>query len=427
VILRRSLAAGAATALAFLVAAAAAWGAGAGISLWFNTGGKQDHRDIQLSDLPGTKEMEVTYPDGTKHTVQGIPLRTLFEQTTVDGASFDPVPYPTLDVTGDQGAQKFVTQLAVSDSRGAIVFATGDATNPVGFLLPAGKDAGPVLVVGPDLMHVTMRSKSLTDFTAEISGPTKLKPGQKGTWKVKVKNAPTGADLALSWSAGGDTNLADTETFTTKFPKAGQFNVGVTVDADPAGSTSAVVLVKVGEPKKSKKNRTGGGTNDSADAPETGTYDGGDTSGTYGGGYDPGAGIAASAAAVPPSTPATPKTKTQPEPEPETKTETTTAAIPPATKPPDQTLDQLPGPVTEVRGEVLTGPSPTAAVAPQTPAEVQKAAEQSARTGTPREEGSDFEIPTAVWAFLAVAVLLVAGWWLDTERFRAPRTIPPVP
>lgn len=104
--------------------------------------------------------------------------------------------------------------------------------------------------------------------------PKAVKAKKQVTFTAKITNAAAGQQFTYRWNFDDGTS-ATGESVKHSFKKRGTYRVLLT--ATPEGETvsaPSAVVVQVGAPVKSKKKRTGTGTNDSAAAPLTGAADG---------------------------------------------------------------------------------------------------------------------------------------------------------
>jgi plastocyanin len=214
---------------------------------------------------------------------------------------------------------------------------------------------------------------------------TKIEPGESVSFTVEV--SPKG-DYRYNWTfepGVGKKDAGRTPSHTFKEEGAYQVAVGVYVGPDAESDGSDGIKIQVGDPKKSDKDREGGGDNTADGAPLSGTSTGSSGAGST---YDSG-----STYTPVPSTP-TPPTPT-PEP---TEPDITTSGTP-------------------VEGNLLADASEPP------PSNILESARRAARDGNPQDDSNDGDVgvsEAAVSIFAALA-LLGLGAGMETRQGRLPR------
>lgn len=378
------------------------------------------HTDDFANILPNIPEREYTGPRGNKIVVKrGVSLSALLGWFKLSEENYKEVTVRRYDGTYIRLTQRQVTH--GFDEGPPVFFVPDNQPGNVKFLRPAGGGEQAELI-GAVLGSVKLRATVLHPPKVTLkASKTDVEKGDTVTFTANVEDPPEAVDPTYSWTFDSLANETGETKRTFRFTKAGSYRIVFTADLQTTSDVQAAVLITVGkkDQKKSKEDRTGGGTNESDDAPETGAYDGGSSGGDADAAVTP----------DPPAADPTPAPEPTPAPAPTPKPTPKPAAAP-SREAPDQSFTELAGLPIAVRGQILSDPNGGTLVAAAPPAAGADAAVSadtpSARTGTPHAKPSHLEIPTAVWSLLLVAALLLGGWWLDTQRARAPRSLPPI-
>jgi hypothetical protein len=310
----------------------------------------------------------------------GISLRQVFEQTATD------LRYRTIKIQAPGGTIE-LSRSDVNSPNFPPVFYL-DPQGQVHFLVPS---TGPTDYNSNKYFPVTGTTFNVAQTGGELevklkASKTKIKPGQSVTFTATA--TPSGS-YVYNWTLEPGVKRDDAgSTVTHKFKKAGTYKVAVGVyigasDTDAGGSGG--VQIQVGDPKKSDKDRKGGGTNPDSGAPHNGTYSG--DSGSYTPSYTP-----------TPSAPAP-------------------APTPPPTPTPDPPeLPDIATSGTTVEGNLL------ADVSDPPPANILESAARAARDGNPKDSAPDGGgVSEAAISIVGVLALLALGAGIETRQGRLPR------
>jgi hypothetical protein len=249
-----------------------------------------------------------------------------------------------------------------------VIYADGDQLN---FLRPS---TGASDFNAKDLVGVagtlTLRQVDLGALGIEArASKLKVKAGELVNFSASGSGGGAGDAYEFTWDFDDGKKLEGARV-SHRFKKRGTYRVLASVDTPGAQSKGFKVLeIQVGERAESKKRRSGGGTNDSANAPASGAADG-----------DSGNGDQAA------TEQATPKKK------PKRKSESN-----------DSSLER-------VSGQVLLSASS---------APLAESSTLAARSGSEvAKQSTGFELSTGVWAALAAIALLAFGAALENGKFR---------
>lgn len=357
----------AATTLLILPAAAAA----ADVSVELPRGGET--KTVSLASLAAKFDVDADYlireSSGAQRTerIRGISLAAL-----LDAIDADPV-YGGVEVARLAGEPVLVSKAQILATGAVPVVYERDGA--VHFLRPSyfGSDVNASDVVTTNGL-LQLRQTDTTRLRVEArASKVKVKEREVVRFTATATGGAAGERYTFNWNFD-DGKRAEGAKVSHRFSKRGSYSVLVTVRTEGSDrSDPDVVRVRVGKTASSKKNRSGGGTNDSAGAPSSGQSDGASGSGE-------------STAARPPQRPD--------EPEPED-----TPASP-----------ALP----QVSGQLLN-----ATVVPEQPEVPQVAA----RTGQRAESGSGTGIPGEAAGAAAALGLLGLGFLLELGaigKFRPP-------
>ncbi len=311
----------------------------------------------------------------------GISLRQVFEQTATD------LRYRTIKIQAPGGTIELSRTQVESPNYPPVFYL--DEQGQVHFLVPS---TGPTDYNSSRYFPVTDAAFRVTQTSSELevkvkASRTKIDPGQSVTFTATA--APSG-DYRYDWTLEPGVERDDAgKTVTHKFKKAGTYQVAVGVymsESDTGAAGSAGVKIQVGEPKKSDKDREGGGDNTSSDAPSSGTYSG--DGGSYTPSYTP-----------TPSAPSTPA-----------------PAPPPAPTPEPSELPDIATSGTTVEGNLL------ADVSDPPPSNILESAARAARDGNPKDSGPDGGgVSEAAISIAGVLALLALGAGIETRQGRLPR------
>lgn len=200
--------------------------------------------------------------------IKGISLARLIEL-----ANADPV-YSAIDVDRIGGGAVRVSKYSIL-GQGLVPVVYQDGPNLV-FVRPSSSstdlNAADVISSGSGL-DLTQQDLGALDVNAKVS-KKKVKAGALVKFTASASGGGAGDQFEFKWNFN-DGKTADGDSVSHRFKERGTYKV--VVNARIVGSDRsdpAVVVVQVGEPTKSDKKRSGGGTNDSAGAPASGVADG---------------------------------------------------------------------------------------------------------------------------------------------------------
>lgn len=244
-------------------------------------GGSQ--KTFDLSDYSGSLQ-SATYTlvnsAGAKNavSVKGITVGDFLALTGADTV------YAGVSIARPGGGSVALTQeqVVTNGAQAMITLEGGEA----GFVRPqySGADNNAADHFSAPTLTITQVGGSAFDLSASATASKrKIKAGQSVTFTGSAKGAGAGQAFNYSWNFN-DGRTAKGEQVKHTFARRGTYKVLLTATAE--GGTrkvNAVVAIQVGEPAKSGKNRSGGGTNNASGAPASGVADGasgaGDTAG----------------------------------------------------------------------------------------------------------------------------------------------------
>lgn len=224
--------------------------------------------DYELRDAGGPLE---------SRRVRGISLAALL--AAVDA---DPV-YGGVEVLRGNGAPVLVSKAQiVAGSPSPVIYADGDHAV---FLRPsyAAADANAADVVAGAPLVLRQTGGSPLQVEARVSA-VRAGVGKTLRFMATATGAAAGESYLFKWNFDDGSTATGAEV-SHSFARRGRYDVLVTVSA--GGSTRSdpdVVSVQVGRAVKSEKARKGGGTNDAANAPDSGASDGAAGQGAAAGG-----------------------------------------------------------------------------------------------------------------------------------------------
>jgi PKD domain len=238
---------------------------------------------VSLTGLgePDVQAREYTIDDGTGE--RRVPVTGYSLDKVLDAANVDPYRFADLQVAAAAG-------LSVTLGRDEVVRADTFAEGPpvfwmdaeeARFLRPQSAAAGSVLVSGG---AITVSLSRLSELEVSVTASKRrVKVGEPVTFTATVSGAPDGQEVQLDWYFDDETEGSGSR-ITHRFMRRGTYDVlvGATTASDRTGA-SATASVRVGRPSGGP-NRKGGGTNDDANAPDSGSATGTDASGTGGSG-----------------------------------------------------------------------------------------------------------------------------------------------
>jgi len=227
-------------------------------------------RSFTLSGLgePDVHERSYTV-GGSQVTVTGWSLDRVLRAGRVD-----PYRFGSLEVAATDGSVTLArSEVTEPDSfpDGPPVFWVEDGQ--ARFLRPAGADGTEAVLAagGPVTVRVSRQAELAVNVTASTR---RTRPGRPVTFTASVSGAGTGEQVEISWYFD-DGRSAEGRRVTHRFRRPGSYDVvvGATTSSDEPGA-DASVRVQVGKPPAGP-DRNGGGTNENADAPDSGTAEGG--------------------------------------------------------------------------------------------------------------------------------------------------------
>jgi hypothetical protein len=345
----------------------------------------------ELGIDPDVREREYTLPDGTRATITGVSIDELLRRVGVDPYGYTRFEVSDGDATIVLERDELLDDGAFPEGR-PVLFVDDQGTH---FLRPAGaagaRDARLLTLASGTLTFSLGRQGSLS--VRARASRTRIEPGQQVSFAATVTGATAGERVSVSWTFDRD-GRADGRQVTHRFARPGTYKVvvGATSARNPTGA-SAVVTVQVGE-ERSGPDRTGGGTDPDASAPDGGAASGSTT------GPDGEAGQPAPAGRREPRESSRPRASVSDD----------TAGPRRRTRPSDAPGTETSEPV---EGTLLSdaAPMPQAALAD---------ALRAARTGKPKQpEDGAGALPPAIWGGLAAFALLGLGAW--RERRGLPR------
>jgi hypothetical protein len=347
-----------------------------------------DEQQILLADIENPEisgRYWVRSPNGPATPIdiprgQGISLRQVFEQTRTE------LRYRSVKIQAPGGVIELSRSDVESPNFPPVFYL--DQQGQVRFLVPS---TGPTDYNDKKYFPVGTTfavTQTKTDLEVALKASrTKIDPGQSVTFTATA--TPSGS-YRYNWTLEPGVSRKDAgDSVTHKFKKAGIYQVAVSVyigESDENAAGNAGVQIQVGDPKKSDKDREGGGDNTDSGAPSSGTYSG--DGGSYTPSYTPSTAAPSTPAPAPPATPA-----------------------PEAPDMPDIATSG-----TTVEGNLL------ADVSDPPPSNILESAARAARDGNPKDTGPDGGgVSEAAISIVGVLALLALGAGIETRQGRLPR------
>lgn len=327
-------------------------------------------------------------------------------QQLLDAAGADPV-YSLIELMRPDGSSLLLSREQVEQAeRPPVVYTAADGT--LRFLRPSSGPADPNSAdhfpLGDALV---LRQMSRSTLEVDVSAsPTKIDPGGSVVFEATASGGAAGSAYVFNWVFDdGGARPGGGPSASHRFRRRGVYRVLVTAAvAGSIRSDPAVVVITVGDPPRSDRDRKGGGTNKADGAPQSGRSDGGEGKTGSGGGDQASGGEPPNPAPAPAPPPASEPTPAS-------------SPSPPRRSKPEPPPVELEAPV--VQGALLAGPIDS--LAPKPLAAVERLA---ARDGTLAADEPGGGVPTVASSFgLALALLgLGAGWELRRSGgMRQPR------
>lgn len=234
-----------------------------------------NQKPVNFDTLAGSfqqTEYTVRFASGTttKVPVTGITIADFLLLVDADPA------YEGIAISSPSGGKIKLTQEQIVTNGGQPMLITSGSG--IGFIRPQYSKAdvnGADYFTDAGSISLTQIGSKDFDLVAKIkTSKTKIKAGQSVSFEGSASGAGAGQEFEYSWDFD-DGSTASRSSVDHKFKERGTYNVLLVAKAK-SGSFRAnkVVVIQVGAPTKSKKNRTGGGINSSAGAPESGVADG---------------------------------------------------------------------------------------------------------------------------------------------------------
>jgi plastocyanin len=205
--------------------------------------------------------------------VRGISIAKLLSVTGADDV------YSGLEIVRPNGTRVKLSKIQLlATGATPVIFAEGDQ---LVFLRPSygASDANASDVV---TVSGAMTLKQVDLGTLSVSAKaskTKVKAGELVKFTGVASGGGAGESYEFKW-VFKDGTRGSGESVSHRFKKRGTYEVLVAANTVGSDRSDAdVVVIQVGDPVKSKKQRAGGGTNDSAGAPTSGAADGDSGSG----------------------------------------------------------------------------------------------------------------------------------------------------
>lgn len=198
--------------------------------------------------------------------IRGISIDKLFAV-----ANADPT-YHGVSVLRPNGGEVFISKAQVTAGVPSPVIY--ESNGEVRFLRPsssADDNNADDLVSSAGNLILQQTASSALKITAKAS-KTKVAARKLVTFAATVTGAGSGETPEISWLFD-DGKSGSGDTVSHRYSKRGVYRVLATVKTGNA-QHSTVVTVQVGKPVVSKRDRTGGGNNDAANAPDSGASDG---------------------------------------------------------------------------------------------------------------------------------------------------------
>lgn len=343
---------------------------------------------LSLDDVEGTidtSSYRVRDADGNERLIEvtpenGAAINDFLHAVELDGSEDHP-GYKYVDIAGVA-----ISRTRIRDFQQPAVYIDPDGATY--FLRPVARrnDILAMVPVASRPLVVEQSTDALVRVKVEASS-AKVAAGEPVTFTARVRGGGVGDRYDVKWSFGDGERAAGRARVRHRFEEAGRYRVEVTVE-NPDDFGRGAAPVWVGKPRDDDENREGGGTNEDAGAPTSGSYDGDSGSGEPYSNFDYSTGDQPTGDGYDyePYDPA-------PAPDP---------APPPS------------GP--RVAGNLLTDIS-----APPS----SSAVERAVRTGTfePEEPVDPVGVPTAAWALGGAVALLGMGAGMESGR---PRRLRPL-
>jgi plastocyanin len=350
-----------------------------------------DRRDITTGDI-SDPEIDTTYKVRQRNGVtkdvvvtNGIAVYQLLKARNAE------LRYSTLEFARSTGGKVVLTKQQIDNQIPPPVIYWDEATSAFWFLR-APKSSGDVNA--PDhfkIEQALMFKQSPANLDVGLKADKqRIEPGESVKFTASVKGGPAGASYRYDWNFDDGKSVSDGGSRQPHtFERRGTYHVLVTArvrgegDSDPA----PIVKIQVGDPRKSDKNRDGGGTN------ATGTADSGAATGDSGAGATYGG----------------------------SSSTTTPSVTPPPTSPPTPTPDPLVPDIatsgSTVEGNLLADASDPPATS------ILESAAKAARDGQRKEDdGPDgADVPEAALSIAGVLALLGLGAGMELREGRRPR------
>jgi hypothetical protein len=229
-------------------------------------------KTVSLSSLAGSFDVNQDYAligtsgQTTTKQISGISLRALLTAVGADPA------YSAVTIARPGGGAVRVSRSQIESSGlTPVVYADGGLAT---FVRPSyfDGDRNALDVVSAAPLTITQVDGTDYDLKAKVSKST-AKTGQSLSFSASATGA-AGQKLIFSWNFD-DGSSAQGEKVNHRFKRRGYYRVLVSVRGEgETASVSTVLRVQIGKAVKSKQQREGGGTNDSAGAPLSGGADG---------------------------------------------------------------------------------------------------------------------------------------------------------
>lgn len=242
-------------------------------------------KTVSLGSLAGSFDVNNDYllvsssGQTTSKTIRGISLRGL-----LDAVGADPT-YSAVTVTRPGGGSVRISRSQI-EAAGLtpVLYEEGALAT---FVRPAysADDRNAEDVISASPLVITQVDGTDYGLKAKVSKST-ARTGESLKFTATATGA-AGQKLTYKWIFD-DGSTGSGEQVTHKFKKRGYYRVLVSVKGEgETSSVSTVLRIQIGKAAESKKQREGGGTNDSAGAPVSGRADGNGGNGQSAGSADP--------------------------------------------------------------------------------------------------------------------------------------------
>lgn len=361
-------------------------------------------REYTVSDAAGERRFPVT----------GHSLDRVLKKARVNPYVFGDIEVLAAGGSVTVGRDEVVDADAFPDGP-PVFWMEGEVSN---FLRPANGTGAAVRAGGGGPITIRVSRPSELEVRAEASA-RKVDPGEPVTFTATVSGAPAGEQVEISWYFDDDRSGSG-QRVTHRFKKRGTYRVvvGATTSPDEPGA-DASVTVQVGEPRQGP-NRTGGGTNRDANAPDSGVGTGpsGAGSGTSGagdGGSGGGSGEGDAAAGDDTAAPAEAAARRAARRRAARRRAAARRERAEQRPTPERESDSAVGDARQVTGIELADLSALSS-------DAGRDALRAARRGRLREEDDPGSgIPPGVWWALGAAALVGLGGWLESRSRPATR------